>query len=84
MSDLLVETYPNDPWVLLLQAQVDEMNGASAVAAAKHRKVANFWRDADGELPLVQKLRARVTATRMDREARDLDETVPASTAPRR
>ncbi len=83
-SDRLVETYPNDPWVLLLQAQVDEINGAHAVAAAKHRKVANFWRDADAELPLVQKLRARVASVRRETAPVDTDDSVPASTARRR
>ena len=56
-ADALVAATPGDPWALLLQAQVDDAVGASGSARRTRAKVAATWSKADGDLPLVRRLR---------------------------
>jgi hypothetical protein len=62
LSQALVAIAPQDPWAILIQAQVDEALGADHLARAKRLAVADRWRGADGDLPLVARLRRRVGA----------------------
>jgi hypothetical protein len=63
LADQLVAVDPNDPWSVLLQAQVDDALGAAALARSKRQLVAERWRNADSNLPLVQRLRESVGET---------------------
>jgi hypothetical protein len=60
LATALAGVAPDDPWALLVQAQVDEALGSEQLARAKRLAVAERWRDADGWLPLVYRLREAV------------------------
>ena len=60
LAEDIVDEAPNDPWAILLQAGVDDAVGATELARGKRRQVAQRWRDADPELPLVARLRSLV------------------------
>ncbi len=57
LAATLVELTPDDPWALLVEAQVDDAHGETEAALDKRQKVAERWRDADRELPLVARVR---------------------------
>ncbi len=65
LAQTVIGISPQDPWSLLLQAAVDEAMGQQAMARAKRLAVAARWRAADGDLPLVARLRRRVGAITM-------------------
>ncbi|TPV92821.1 MAG: serine/threonine protein kinase [Myxococcales bacterium FL481] len=61
--DALRRLTPADPWILLLSALADELAGATGRAQATRRKVAAQWADADPQLPLVRRVRERLSPT---------------------
>jgi tRNA A-37 threonylcarbamoyl transferase component Bud32 len=60
LATALAGVAPDDPWALLVQAQVDEALGSQQLARAKRLAVAERWHDADEWLPLVGRLREAV------------------------
>ncbi|GEM_PF-1769701 len=56
-SDELIALTPGEPWALLISAQVHDVSGQPEVAEDLRIQAANFWRDADDDLPLVVALR---------------------------
>jgi hypothetical protein len=58
LAEQLTRITPEDPWSMLLQAQLDEAEGSPALARSRRMAVAEKWATADQELPLVARLRA--------------------------
>jgi len=56
----LTSATPADPWALLLTAQVDDALGDAQAAHERRLHAAKRWRNADAELPLVQRLRQKL------------------------
>lgn len=60
LANATLAVVPKDPWIRLLRAQVEEMQGETAVAKAQRQAVAAHWKDADHDLPLVRRLREKL------------------------
>ena len=56
-ANALVDLAPQDPWALLMHADVEDALGRDRIALSKRITVAERWRDADPHLPLVGRLR---------------------------
>lgn len=65
----LLSATPEDPWALLLAATVAERSGDAPSAHAHRVNAAQRWRDADGDLPLVARLRRRLAGPEGPRAA---------------
>jgi tRNA A-37 threonylcarbamoyl transferase component Bud32 len=56
-ANALVNIAPQDPWALLMHANVEDALGRRRIALNNRITVAERWRDADAHLPLVARLR---------------------------
>jgi tRNA A-37 threonylcarbamoyl transferase component Bud32 len=74
LAENIVAAAPNDPWAILLQAGVDDAVGATELARAKRRQVAERWREADAGIPLVTRLRSLVGPLEGEASAEPPDE----------
>ena len=60
----LTAVAPADPFVQLLHARIDEARGETSQARARRLTVAELWRDADPNLPVVAELAAQLGMAR--------------------
>jgi tRNA A-37 threonylcarbamoyl transferase component Bud32 len=61
LSETLTALDPEDPWANLIEAQVDASLGRESLARSRRNLVAERWVGADPNLPLVARLRERLS-----------------------
>lgn len=80
LLEKLTAVAPEDPWSMLLAAQLAAASGSATLSESKRRIVAETWADADAGLPLVSRLRGSLGLAQL--EPRQPKQVPPAEPSP--